>query len=77
MNFLQMRVVFEIARRNFNMSEAAAVLHRSQPAVSSQLAELEQELGLRIFSRTKNKLNNHQLKLVGLCCGLKVRIRVA
>ena len=22
-------------------------------------------------------LNNHQLKLVGLCCGLKVRIRVA
>ena len=23
------------------------------------------------------KLNNHQLKLVGLCCGLKVRIRVA
>ena len=23
------------------------------------------------------ELNNHQLKLVGLCCGLKVRIRVA
>ena len=28
-------------------------------------------------NESRNKLNNHQLKLVGLNCGLKVRIRVA
>lgn len=70
MNLLQINAVCEIARRKFNMSEAASVLHRSQPALSRQLAELEKELGVRIFSRTRNKIvgltpEGEQVVLIG------------
>lgn len=56
MNLQQLKTVCEIAQRRFSMSAAAAALHRSQPALSRQIAELENELGVRIFSRTRNKI---------------------
>jgi len=56
MNIQQLKTVCEIVQRRFNMSAAAAALHRSQPALSRQIAELESELGVRIFSRTRNKI---------------------
>ena len=56
MNFQQLKTVCEIARNRFSMSTAAALLHRSQPALSRQISELEREMGIRIFSRTRNKI---------------------
>src|SRR5690349_18333334 len=56
MNIRQLRTVCEIVQRRFNMSAAAAALHRSQPALSRQISELESELGVRIFARTRNKI---------------------
>jgi LysR family cys regulon transcriptional activator len=38
------------------MTAAATALHRSQPALSRQITELEKEMGVRIFSRTRNKV---------------------
>jgi LysR family cys regulon transcriptional activator len=56
MNLQQLKTVCEITRHRFSMSAAAAILHRSQPALSRQVSELEKEMGVRIFSRTRNKI---------------------
>lgn len=51
MNLQQLRYVRETVRRNFNLTEAARALHTSQPGVSRQIRELEEELGVEIFQR--------------------------
>ena len=56
MTLQQLRVVCEIAARNFNASKAAAAIHASQPAVSKMLHALEDELGAEIFIRKKGRL---------------------
>ncbi len=56
MNLQQFKFVRETVRRNFNLTEAARVLHTSQPGVSKAIIELEDELGLRIFERHGKRL---------------------
>lgn len=56
MNFQQLRSVREAVRRGFNLTEVAAALHTSQPGVSRQIRELEDELGIRIFVRAGKRL---------------------
>lgn len=56
MNFQQLRSVREAARRGFNLTEVAQWLHTSQPGVSRQIRELEDELGLEIFVRAGKRL---------------------
>ena len=51
MNIQQFRYVTAVAKRNLNVSEAAAALHTSQPGVSKQIRALEEELGTAIFVR--------------------------
>lgn len=46
----------EAARRGFNLTEVAAALHTSQPGVSRQIRELEEELGIEIFVRAGKRL---------------------
>jgi len=41
-----------VLARERNMTRAAAALHLTQPAVSSQIARLEAELGQKLFDRT-------------------------
>lgn len=55
-NFQQLRSVREAVRQNFNLTEVAAVLHTSQPGVSRQIRELEDELGIEIFVRAGKRL---------------------
>ncbi len=51
MKLQQLRYLREIVRSGLNISEAAQVLHTSQPGVSKQIRLLEDELGVRIFER--------------------------
>lgn len=56
MNFQQLRSVREARRRGFNLTEVAHALHTSQPGVSRQIRELEDELGIEIFVRAGKRL---------------------
>ena len=56
MRFQQLRYLSEIARRDLNVSAAAEALHTSQPGVSRQVKELEDELGVEIFVRHGKRL---------------------
>ena len=56
MNFQQLRSVREAARRGFNLTDVAAALATSQPGVSRQIRELEDELGVEIFVRAGKRL---------------------
>ena len=56
MNLHQFRFVQEAARRNLNLTEAAKALHTSQPGVSKAIIELEEELGIEIFTRHGKRL---------------------
>jgi LysR family cys regulon transcriptional activator len=56
MNFQQLRSVREAIRNRFNLTEVANVLHTSQPGVSRQIREIEDELGVEIFVRAGKRL---------------------
>lgn len=56
MNFQQLRSVREAVRCGFNLTEVARVLHTSQPGVSRQIRELEEELGVDLFVRAGKRL---------------------
>lgn len=56
MNFQQLRSVREAIRCGYNLTEVAKVLHTSQPGVSRQIRELEEELGVDLFVRLGKRL---------------------
>ncbi|MCG2633518.1 MAG: LysR substrate-binding domain-containing protein [Gammaproteobacteria bacterium] len=56
MKLQQLRYILEVARSALNISTAATTLHTSQPAVSKQIQQLEEELGVQIFARNGKRL---------------------
>ena len=58
MNFQQLRYVRETVRQGLNLTAAAAALHTSQPGVSKQIRELEDELGVEIFVRFGKRITS-------------------
>ena len=56
MNFQQLRSVREAVRCHFNLTDVAQALHTSQPGVSRQIRELEDELGIELFVRAGKRL---------------------
>ena len=51
MNLQQLRYVRETIRSGLSLTTAAARLHTSQPGVSRQIRQLEEELGVDLFVR--------------------------
>ncbi|MCX9157739.1 CysB family HTH-type transcriptional regulator [Niveibacterium sp. 24ML] len=56
MNLQQLRYVVEVVRAGLNVSDAADALFTSQPGVSKQIRQLEEELGIEIFVRHGKRL---------------------
>jgi len=56
MNFQQLRSIRAASRCGFNLTEVANTLFTSQPGVSRQIREVEEELGVEIFERNGKRL---------------------
>lgn len=56
MKLQQLRCVHEVARRGYSVSAAAEALYATQPGVSNQIHQLEQELGTLLFERRGKRL---------------------
>lgn len=56
MNLQKLRYLREIARRDLNLTAAANALHTSQPGISRQIIEMEDELGIEIFVRKGRRI---------------------
>lgn len=56
MNFQQLRIVRETVRRGFNLTEVANALYTSQPGVSKNIKDLEDELSVELFVRRGKRL---------------------
>ncbi len=56
MNLKQLRLVREIVRSNFHVTDAASALFTSQSGVSKHIKDLEDELGIELFERRGKRL---------------------
>jgi LysR family cys regulon transcriptional activator len=56
MDLRQLRALVTLVENGFSVSQAAERLHLVQPAVSQQLKQLEQELGVQLFRRRGKRL---------------------
>ncbi len=57
MKLQQLRFVCEVVRRGMNVSAAAEALNATQPGLSNQIRQLEEELNVRIFKRNGKRLS--------------------
>jgi LysR family cys regulon transcriptional activator len=56
MKLQQLRYIVEVNRQGLNVSAAAEALFTSQPGVSKQIRQLEDELGVQVFERSGKHL---------------------
>jgi len=56
MKLQQLRYLQAVVRHGLNLSEAAAALHTSQPGISKQIRQLEDELGVDILVRNGKRV---------------------
>lgn len=56
MKLRQLCFVREAVRQNLKLTAVAQVLHTSQPGVSKSIIELEEEQGVKIFTRRGKRL---------------------
>lgn len=56
MNLQQLRIVRETVRRQFNLTEVANALFTAQSGVSKHIKDLEDELGVELFTRRGKRL---------------------
>lgn len=56
MKLQQLRYLVEVARHDLNITAAARNLHTSQPGISKQIKQLENDLGVQVFQRSGKHL---------------------
>ncbi|OGA51181.1 MAG: hypothetical protein A3G24_01355 [Betaproteobacteria bacterium RIFCSPLOWO2_12_FULL_62_13] len=57
MTLRQLRCICEVINSRYNLTVAAKVLHMSQPGISRYVKMLEEELGVALFVRRKNRFD--------------------
>jgi LysR family transcriptional regulator, cys regulon transcriptional activator len=57
MTLIQLRYLVAISDSGLNITQAAEQVHATQPGLSKQLKQLEDELGFQLFSRKGKSLN--------------------
>ncbi|WP_392562623.1 LysR substrate-binding domain-containing protein [Orbus sturtevantii] len=57
MKLQQLRYIIEVANNDLNVSLTAEKLYTSQPGISKQIKQLEDELGVKIFQRSGKHLS--------------------
>jgi len=57
-NLQQLRYLCAVVDNGLNVSDAAEALYTSQPGISKQIRQLEDELGLRVFVRQGKRLTS-------------------
>lgn len=57
MKLQQLRYLCEVVKNDLNLSKAAERLHASQPGVSKQIIQLEDELGIKVFVRSGKRFS--------------------
>lgn len=57
MNLQQLKYLAAVVDHGLNVSDAAAALYTSQPGISKQIRQLEDELGLSVFVRQGKRLS--------------------
>jgi LysR family cys regulon transcriptional activator len=57
-NLQQLKYLCGVVDNGLNVSEAAEALYTSQPGISKQIRQLEDELGLRVFVRQGKRLTS-------------------
>ena len=55
MNFRILQYFLTVAREG-NITKAAELLHITQPTLSRQLMQLEEEMGVQLFERSQHRL---------------------
>lgn len=58
MKLQQLRCIVTMMRHGLNVSETALALHTSQPGVSKQIRQLEEELGVDLFERAGRQITS-------------------
>ena len=58
MNLQQLKYLCAVVDHGLNVSDAAVALYTSQPGISKQVRQLEDELGLRVFVRQGKRLTS-------------------
>lgn len=56
MKLQQLRYLCEVVKQDLNVSDAAGALFTSQPGISKQIRQLEDELGIEVFVRNGKRL---------------------
>ncbi len=56
LNLPHLKALCTIVDQGLHLSQAADALHRSQPALTRQIQQLEAELGVTLFERSRNRL---------------------
>jgi LysR family cys regulon transcriptional activator len=62
MKLQQLRYIWEVSQNDLNVSATALSLYTSQPGISKQIRQLEDELGIEIFARSGKHLTRVTLE---------------